>query len=281
MRHRTVPPPAVTPPPHPVFGQVATSGHGGPEAREQDLALFDRTQPPSAVPAAPRRGGRHAPARRRAFPLPSLLVGVLVAGIGAALPVYLAARPDARGPADPTVSMPDLPLPPPPDPAPDPADTAGPTPAPTRTPPTRTPPARPAPPRTTPPPATRTATAPPVRTTAPAAPASSAPPQAPPPTRSVPHTPAAPPVSPPVTDPGPPLPSAGPEDGPGLGSSGPVVVEVQAALRRAGLYGGPLDGVFGTEVQEAVIQFQWSRGIFERPGMCGPRTLAALLGTAS
>lgn len=277
MRHRTAPTPAAAPPPHPVFGQVATTGHGGPEAREQDLALFDRTQPLPVVPAAPRRGGRHAPARRRAFPLPSLLVGVLVAGIGTALPVYLAARPDAPGPADPTVSMPDLPLPPPPDPAPAPAtDTAGPTPT-----PTRTTPVRPAPTRTTPPPAPRTATAPPVRTTAPAAPASGTPPQAPPPTRSAPPSPTTPPVSPPVTDPGPPLPSAGPEDGPGLGSSGPVVVEVQDALRRAGLYGGPLDGVFGTEVQEAVIRFQWSRGIFERPGVCGPRTLAALLGTVS
>ncbi|WP_030753182.1 peptidoglycan-binding protein [Streptomyces griseus] len=278
MRHRTAPTPAVAPPPHPVFGHVATTGHGGPEAREQDLALFDRTQPLPAVAAAPRRGGRHAPARRRPFPLPSLLVGVLVAGIGAALPVYLAARSAAPGPADPTVSMPDLPLPPPPDPAPDPAaDTAGPTSAPTRTPPVRPAPARTTPPPATRAPATRAATAPSVRTTAPAAPAR----VTPPPTRSAPPSPAAPPASPPVTDPGPPLPSAGPEDGPGLGSSGPVVVEVQEALRRAGLYGGPLDGVFGTEVQEAVIKFQWSRGIFERPGVCGPRTLAALRGTPS
>ncbi|WP_432016350.1 peptidoglycan-binding domain-containing protein [Streptomyces hydrogenans] len=280
MRHRTALTTAVTPvtpeppsapplpgQPHPVFGQVAAGGPDGRSGvRAQDLELFDSTRPLPVVPTAPRRrGGRHAPAprRRRAAPLPPLLMGLLAAGVGAALPVYLTARPDSPAPHPSTLTMPDLP--PPPTLVPDPVDTTG---VPSRTPSTRpTPPPAPTPtptPTRTAPKATRSAPAP-VTVTA----------VAPPPTtRAATPPPPAPPASPPPTHERH-RPSSGP-DGPRVGSSGPEVLEVQVMLQRLGLYEGPLDGEFGESTELAVIHFQWSVRVFERPGVCGPLTLAAL-----
>ncbi|MFJ8128898.1 peptidoglycan-binding domain-containing protein [Streptomyces hydrogenans] len=275
MRHRTALTTAVTPvtseppsappgPPHPVFGQVAAGGPDGrPGVREQDLELFDSTRPLPVVPATPRRrGGRHAPAgRRRAASLPPLLMGLLAAGVGAALPVYLTARPDSPAPRPSTLAMPDLP--PPPSLVPDPVDTTAE--------PSRTPSTRPTPPR--PPSPTPTRTAPKATRSAPAAVTATA--VAPPPTtRAATSPPPAPPTSPPPTRERP-RPSSGP-DGPRLGSSGPEVLEVQGMLQRLGLYEGPLDGEFGESTELAVIRFQWSVRVFERPGVCGPSTLAAL-----
>ncbi|MFB7366111.1 peptidoglycan-binding domain-containing protein [Streptomyces hydrogenans] len=277
MRHRTAlttavtpvtPEPPSAPPayPHRVFGQVATDGPDGrPGVRAQDLELFDGTQPSPAAPAAPRRrGGRHAPAprRRRATSLPPLLMGLLAAGVGAALPVYLAARPDSPAPHSSTLTMPDLP--PPPTPVPNPVDTTG---EPSRTPSTRpTPPPSPAPtPTRTAPTAARAVSAP--VTTTPVAP--------PPTTRAATTPPPAPPASPPRPTDERHRPSSGP-DGPRVGSSGPEVLEVQVMLQRLGLYEGPLDGEFGESTELAVIHFQWSVQVFERPGVCGPLTLAAL-----
>jgi Putative peptidoglycan binding domain len=46
------------------------------------------------------------------------------------------------------------------------------------------------------------------------------------------------------------------QPGTGLGYSGPVVSEVQVALRRLGYYHGQVDGLFGSSTQEAVQAYQ-------------------------
>ncbi|MFH8727148.1 peptidoglycan-binding protein [Streptomyces termitum] len=296
MRHRTALTTAVTPvapepsPPRHVFGVVAGPDRTGAGVREQDVELFDAAPPSDAAPRAPRHAAR-PPARRGGLSLPPLIVTVLAAGAGAALPVYLAAQPASPALSGTTVAMPDLP-PPPSGPAPAGASAAPTaTGAPTRTPaatPTATATVRTAPVRTT-------TAAPPART--PSAPATSAPPAAPPsapvatapPARVPPTRPAAPPSTPPA----PPAHDRDkdrdrewdkdrnrdrerPSDGLRVGSSGPDVADVQRALRTLGLYRGPVDGWFSDSLAQSVRRFQWALGLRERSGVCGPLTLAAL-----
>lgn len=56
-----------------------------------------------------------------------------------------------------------------------------------------------------------------------------------------------------------------------LGSSGPDVADVQAAL------GIPADGLFGCQTKQAVLDFQHSAGLVA-DGVVGPQTLSALFG---
>lgn len=65
-----------------------------------------------------------------------------------------------------------------------------------------------------------------------------------------------------------------------LGSKGPAVAELQMSLRRASLYRGAIDGVYGPKTAEAVKQFQ---GYMRLPvdGVMGPKTWASLNGSGS
>ena len=56
-----------------------------------------------------------------------------------------------------------------------------------------------------------------------------------------------------------------------LGSRGPEVSDLQQSLRQHGLYKGPIDGVYGPEMQSAVKQFQNMAGI-RSDGIYGPQT---------
>jgi len=59
------------------------------------------------------------------------------------------------------------------------------------------------------------------------------------------------------------------------GMSGPDVMEIQAALQKMGYYWGPLDGVFGQKMQQAVVQFQTQFGL-TADGIIGPKTYSVL-----
>lgn len=81
-----------------------------------------------------------------------------------------------------------------------------------------------------------------------------------------------------VPTPGPgPGPSPGPSPCPTLrvGSRGASVTELQTLLRNAGFDPGPIDGIFGTRTQAAVIAFQRSRGLVP-DGIVGINTWTAL-----
>lgn len=60
-----------------------------------------------------------------------------------------------------------------------------------------------------------------------------------------------------------------------LGSTGPAVRRLQQDLRRLGFFHGPITGRFGSETQQAVVQFQQSRGI-PSTGIVGPQTIEAI-----
>lgn len=60
-----------------------------------------------------------------------------------------------------------------------------------------------------------------------------------------------------------------------FGDRGVEVEELQRDLRRRGFNPGPIDGVYGSQTQEAVRQFQRSRGIFP-DGVANRETLTAL-----
>ena len=59
------------------------------------------------------------------------------------------------------------------------------------------------------------------------------------------------------------------------GDRGSDVEELQRDLRRRGFNPGPIDGVYGSQTQEAVRQFQRSRGLLA-DGVAGRETLTAL-----
>ncbi len=61
-----------------------------------------------------------------------------------------------------------------------------------------------------------------------------------------------------------------------IGSSGPSAALLQLALRRAGVYGGELDGIFGEATASAVAEFQKNNGL-RSDGVVGPRTHRALM----
>ncbi len=61
-----------------------------------------------------------------------------------------------------------------------------------------------------------------------------------------------------------------------LGSRGSVVRTLQGNLQRLGFYNGPINGNFGSMTQQAVIQFQQSRGL-RADGVVGIRTKEAIL----
>lgn len=60
-----------------------------------------------------------------------------------------------------------------------------------------------------------------------------------------------------------------------FGDRGSEVEELQRDLRRRGFNPGPIDGVYGSQTQEAVRQFQRTRGLFP-DGVAGRETLTAL-----
>ncbi len=60
-----------------------------------------------------------------------------------------------------------------------------------------------------------------------------------------------------------------------IGSRGSAVAELQQRLRAAGFDPGPIDGIFGTRTQSAVIAFQRSRGLVP-DGIVGVMTWTAL-----
>jgi spore germination protein len=61
------------------------------------------------------------------------------------------------------------------------------------------------------------------------------------------------------------------------GSRGQDVADVQSRLRALGYNPGPVDGVFGQQTEQAVIQFQRDRGLTP-DGIVGPITYNALFG---
>ncbi len=60
-----------------------------------------------------------------------------------------------------------------------------------------------------------------------------------------------------------------------LGMSGTDVMEIQAMLKKLGYNPGPIDGVFGPQMQQAVIQFQRNYGLTP-DGVIGPATYSAM-----
>lgn len=60
-----------------------------------------------------------------------------------------------------------------------------------------------------------------------------------------------------------------------LGSIGTDVMEIQALLKKIGYDPGPIDGVFGTKTQMAVVEFQKDNGL-TADGIIGPKTYREL-----
>lgn len=61
-----------------------------------------------------------------------------------------------------------------------------------------------------------------------------------------------------------------------VGSQGQAVRDVQAFLREQGLYNNAPDGIFGSQTQAAVRQFQQSQNLLV-DGIIGPQTWGAML----
>ncbi len=125
--------------------------------------------------------------------------------------------------------------------------------------------------------------------TAPVTPTPAAPaiPQPTPPSPDSGPTPTPSPVAPATPSPSPTPPAAGnslsqysASSAPRLtvGSQGQVVRDVQSFLRAAGIYSGPIDGVYGLQTQAAVESFQESKNLTS-DGVVGPQTWAAMLGS--
>ncbi|MFH9609753.1 peptidoglycan-binding protein [Streptomyces sp. NPDC017448] len=87
----------------------------------------------------------------------------------------------------------------------------------------------------------------------------------------------------PTPAPPPARPSREPEAPPRLsvGSTGPVVAELQRRLDQVRVYHGPYDGVYDDELADAVYRFQWIRGVDDEPGVYGPATREALVAETS
>ncbi len=253
-----------------VFGQIAAPHQAGHGVREADIELFDGTVPVppprhSPLPSrqAPRRPDATAPVRhpvpgksnakdgatgsgKGRTSYPALLIGVTVAGIGAAIAVYLVC--DAMtnrhsgyisssfSAASPSVS-------------PSPSNET---------------------PRTSPSAAPTKIPASPVRkfSETPVAPSASASRSATPP----------PPPSPTPPPPSPPANTGSPDRNTiGLGSTGPEVEDLQQRLGQLYLYLGSADGIFTRDVQVALSRFQKARNIPEELGTYGPMTRGALV----
>ena len=61
------------------------------------------------------------------------------------------------------------------------------------------------------------------------------------------------------------------------GQSGEWIQYLQQMLQQAGYWGGAVDGEFGDDLEQAVIQFQSSNGL-AADGIVGPMTWATLTG---
>lgn len=59
------------------------------------------------------------------------------------------------------------------------------------------------------------------------------------------------------------------------GDRGPAVEQLQRSLRAVGAYSGPITGYFGNLTEDAVIRYQWRRGLTVS-GIAGPTTLTTL-----
>ena len=64
------------------------------------------------------------------------------------------------------------------------------------------------------------------------------------------------------------------------GSRGDEVIQIQTKLKRWGYYNGNIDGIYGSQTQEAVRYFQRKNGLAV-DGIAGPKTLAAMGITSS
>ncbi len=64
------------------------------------------------------------------------------------------------------------------------------------------------------------------------------------------------------------------------GSRGNEVTQIQTKLKRWGYYNGNIDGIYGSQTQEAVRYFQRKNGLAV-DGIAGPKTLAAMGITSS
>lgn len=64
------------------------------------------------------------------------------------------------------------------------------------------------------------------------------------------------------------------------GSRGNEVTQIQTKLKRWGYYNGNIDGIYGSQTQEAVRYFQRKNGLTV-DGIAGPKTLAAMGITSS
>lgn len=64
------------------------------------------------------------------------------------------------------------------------------------------------------------------------------------------------------------------------GSRGDEVIQIQTKLKRWGYYNGNIDGIYGSQTQEAVRYFQRKNGLTV-DGIAGPKTLAAMGITSS
>jgi g-D-glutamyl-meso-diaminopimelate peptidase len=60
-----------------------------------------------------------------------------------------------------------------------------------------------------------------------------------------------------------------------LGSRGTEVMKIQATLKKIGYNPGPIDGVFGSQTEEAVRQFQRNNGL-TADGIVGANTYRIL-----
>ncbi|CAL9444526.1 hypothetical protein SUDANB176_02314 [Streptomyces sp. enrichment culture] len=230
------------------------------EPSAADLHLFEtgRPHPSEAAPAADDATGQDAaPPRRRRRTTLLAATGAVVAVVGAAgwasgLFSYETPSRDGALPEDIRVSVPDLPSAPP---------SAEPTTS-----------ASSAAPASASPPASESASASPSASPSPSAssaapsPSKSAEPSATP-------TTAAPAGSPEGAD----------EDGPGptgpvlrRGDRGPEVTELQLRLRQLYLYNDDINGQFTPRVEEALRNYQWSRGLQDELNVYGPRTRALL-----
>ena len=64
------------------------------------------------------------------------------------------------------------------------------------------------------------------------------------------------------------------------GSRGDEVIQIQTKLKRWGYYNGNIDGIYGSQTQEAVRYFQRKNGLTV-DGIAGPKTLVAMGITSS